>query len=75
MVPAFLEEGKAMTEVAPEFFVVNVANGQPASNDYSIMKIYDFPVKNRDSPATRAEFSGYLNKYASDPTEKMFANF
>lgn len=65
-----------MTEVAPEFFVVNVAHGQPShTNDYNILKISDFPVKNRDSPATRAEFKGYLNKYSSDPTEKLFANF
>lgn len=65
-----------MTEVAPEFFIVNVAHGQPAhGKDYNIMKSCDFPVKNRDSPATPAEFSGYLRKYSSDPTEKIFANF
>lgn len=39
------------------------------------MKIYDFPVKNRESPATPAEFSGYMKKYAAEPSERMFANF
>ena len=65
-----------MTDVAPEFFIVNVAHGQPShQNDYNILKTYDFPVKNRDEPATPAHFSGYLRKYSSDPTEKIFANF
>lgn len=65
-----------MTEVPPEFFVVNVAHGQPAhENDYNIIKSYDFPVKNRDDPATPATFTGYLKKYASDPSEKIFSNF
>ena len=40
-----------------------------------IMKIYDFPVKNRESPATPAEFTGYMKKYAAEPSERMFANF
>lgn len=76
LVPAFLQEGSPVTSVPPEFFVVNVAHGQPAhENDYNIMKSYDFPVRNRDSPATPGHFTGYLKKYSSDPTEKIFANF
>lgn len=39
------------------------------------MKLYDFPVKNRESPATPSEFSGYMKKYAAEPSERMFANF
>ena len=62
-----------MTEIEPAFFVVNVASGSPNHDNYNILKIYDFPVKNRDSPAKREEFTGYLNKYRSDPTEKLFA--
>lgn len=76
MVPAFVQEGKGVSEIPPEFFVVNVAHGQPAhKNDYNIMKSYDFPARNRDTPATPGDFKGYLRKYASDPTEKIFANF
>lgn len=77
MVPAFLQEGSSVTEVAPEFFIVNVAHGQPGhGRDYNVLKIYDFPVKNRSqNPATPADFTGYLKKYKSDPTEKVFANF
>ena len=76
MVPAFLTEGVTVTEVDPDFFIVNVAHGQPAhTNDYNILKVYDFPAKNRDTPATPGDFSGYLRKYAADRTEKIFANF
>ena len=76
MVPAFLQEGETVTEVDPAFFIVSVAHGQPAHyNDYNILKVYDFPARNRDTPATPADFSGYLKKYAADPTEKIFANF
>ena len=77
MVPSFLQEGSGVKEIAPEFFIVNVAHGQPGhGNDYNIMKSYDFPAKNRAAqPATPGDFSGYLRKYASDPTEKIFANF
>lgn len=76
MVPAFLQEGEGVKHVAPEFFVVNVAHGQPAhGNDYNVLKSYDFPVRNRDDPPTPAHFTGYLKKYASDPSEKSFANF
>ena len=76
MVPAFLQEGQGVTEVAPEFFIVNVAHGQPShDNDYNILKVYDFPARNRDTPATPGDFTGYLKKYAADPTEKIFANF
>ena len=76
MVPAFMQEGKAVKEVEPSFFIVNVAHGQPApGTDYRILKIYDFPTLNRDSPATPGEFTGYLKKYAAEPSERAFANF
>lgn len=76
MVPAFLQEGNTVTEVPPEFFIVNVAHGQPAGqHDFNILKSCDFPVRNRGTPATHGDFTGYLKKYASDPTEKIFANF
>ena len=76
MVPAFMQEGKPVKEVEPSFFIVNVAHGQPThQKDYNILKIYDFPVVNRESPATPGEFTGYLKKYAAEPSERAFANF
>ena len=76
MVPAFMQEGKPVKQVEPDFFVVSLAHGQPAhQNDFNVLKLYDFPVRNRDQAATPAHFTGYLRKYAGDPSEKSFANF
>lgn len=76
MVPAFITKGTDVKEFPPDFFLISLAYGQPAdTTDFSIMKIYEFPVKNREQPATPAEFSGYMKKYAAEPSERMFANF
>jgi len=40
-----------------------------------VMKIHDFPAKNRDRPASHAEFQGYLKKYKAEKSERKFANF
>ena len=71
IMPSIVTTGKPVKEFPPDFFLVSLAYGQPASTtDFSILKIYDFPVKNRDESATRAEFQGYLRKYAAEPSEK-----
>ena len=76
MVPTILTKGKTVKEIEPEFFIVSLAHGQPShSKDYNILKIHDFPAKNRDKPATQADFSGYLKKYKAEKSERKFANF
>jgi len=71
LVPTVLTKGTDVKEFPPDFFLVSLAYGQPAdTTDHSILKIHEFPVMNRESPATPMEFSGYLKKYASDPSEK-----
>ena len=76
MVPTMLTQGKGVKEVEPEFFIVSLAHGQPQhEKDYNILKIHDFPAKNRDKPATQNEFKGYLKKYKSEKSERKFANF
>ena len=76
MMPSIITAGKPVKEFPPDFFLVSLAYGQPAEScNFNIMKIYDFPVKNRESPATPAEFSGYMKKYAAEPSERMFSNF
>jgi len=53
MVPSIITKGKNVKEFEPDFFIVSVAHGQPAhGNDYNILKLYEFPIANRDSPAT-----------------------
>jgi len=76
MVPTVLTQGKGVKEIEPEFFIVSLAHGQPQHDkDFNILKIHDFPAKNRDSPATQNEFKGYLKKYKSEKSERKFANF
>ena len=76
MMPTIVTAGKNVKSFPPDFFLVSLAYGQPAeTTNFSVMKIYDFPVKNRESPATPSEFSGYMKKYAAEPSEKQFANF
>jgi nuclear protein localization family protein 4 len=76
MVPTILTKGKGVKEIEPEFFIVSLAHGQPQhGKDYNILKIHDFPAKNRDKPASQAEFSGYLKKYKAEKSERKFANF
>lgn len=66
-----MQEGQTVKEVEPSFFIVSVAHGQPQHDKgYNIMKIYDFPVANREQAASRGEFTGYLKKYAAEPSER-----
>lgn len=52
MMPTVLTKGKATKEFPPDFFLVSLAHGQPAATtDHGILKLYDFPCKNRDPPA------------------------
>ena len=65
IIPTILTTGKNVKKFPQDFFLVSLAYGQPAeTTNFSIMKIYDFPVKNRETPATPSEFSGYMKKYA-----------
>lgn len=52
--------GKSVKEFEPDFFIVNVnikfeflkvAHGYNPNSNYSILKLYDFPVENRTTVA------------------------
>lgn len=76
MVPSIVTKGKTVKEFEPEFFIVSLAHGQPKEGqNFNIMKIYDFPVMNRDSPATMSEFKGYMKKYKAVDSNQRFACF
>lgn len=76
MVPTILTQGKGVKEIEPEFFIVSLAHGQPQhGKDYNILKIHDFPAKNREKNATKPEFTGYLKKYKAEKSERKLANF
>jgi len=47
MVPTVLMESKPVTEIDPLFFIVQLGHGAPKSDEFNILKVYDFPVENR----------------------------
>ena len=53
MMPTIVTAGKNVKSFPPDFFLVSLAYGQPAeTTKFNVMKFYDFPVKNRESPAS-----------------------
>jgi hypothetical protein len=46
MVPIVLMESKPVTEIDPLFFLVQLGHGAPKSDEFNILKVYDFPVEN-----------------------------
>ena len=59
----------------PDFFIVNVASGQPAHQRFNTLTQYDFPVLNRGPRITKKMALDYLRKKANLPAQKKFANF
>ena len=69
MVPNVLQENKQVKDFVTDYFIVSLAHGQPAhGKDYSVLKV-------TEAPKNKAEFTGYLKKYKSLPTQHRFANF
>ena len=64
-----------MTQIEPDFFIVNVAHGQPKHNRFSVLKTSDFPVANRQKPQTVNDVKEYLKKYKHLKNYDKYANF
>jgi nuclear protein localization family protein 4 len=75
ILPSLVVEGKPVKSVQPEFFVVNVAHGQPKDNKFAVIKHAEFPVENRMSPQKPGDIRTYLNKYKKEPSYQKFADF
>lgn len=74
--PKFLYKGSNTNKIEPDFFIVNVASGQPGHNRYNILKNYDFPVLNRtDQRPTKQQVVQYLKRRSGSPTHLKFSNF
>lgn len=75
-VPKFLYKGGNTVKIEPDFFIVNVASGEPSHDRYNILKNYDFPVLNRgDKYPTKQEVVQYLKKRGGSPTFVKYSNF
>ena len=70
MIPACVTEGKTVKEFEPEFFIVQMAHGQPKTvKDYNIMKNYDFPFFNRGGKVpNKNDYKNYIKKHKNEPS-------
>lgn len=76
MFPAIIKEGKSVKQFDPEYFIVNVANGQPKEiQDHNILKNYDFLAQNRQVRPNKNDMKNYIKAHKSDKSSKKFANF
>ena len=72
--PKFLYLGRNVEQVEPDFFIVNVAHGQPLSARFNVLQSYDFPAANRAEPQRVEHLRDYLRrKRSAGPTK--YANF
>ena len=78
MIPSVVKEGKPVKEFEPDFFIVNVAHGQPKiKKDYNYLKNYDFPVIARANKniVSKKEYKDYIAKHKKEASQRKFANF
>ena len=77
MIPAIVKEGKTVKEFDPEYFIVSLANGQPKdeTQDYKILKNYDFLAQNRRMKPNKTDFKKYINAHKGDKSVQKFAWF
>jgi len=75
ILPTLIVESKPVKTVAPEFFIVNVAHGQPRDNKFAIVKHSDFPIENRNTPQKPSDVRAYLNKYKKEISYQRFSDF
>lgn len=70
----FLYQGKTVDEIEPDFFIVNVAHGQPKNTLHNILDNTDFQVANRDWPQTPSDLMKYMNSRRHLKSYERFAN-
>jgi len=75
ILPTVIQEGKEVKNIAPEFFVVNVAHGQPKNNNFAVVKHADFPVENRIIAQKPGDVKIYLAKYKKEKSYERFSDF
>ncbi|CAK63271.1 unnamed protein product (macronuclear) [Paramecium tetraurelia] len=75
VLPSFVYNGKSVKEFEPDFFIVNVAHGYNPNSNYSILKLYDFPVENRSVVAKQQDLKTFLHKHQKKPSHHRFADF
>lgn len=68
-------EGKPVTELDPIYFLVQLSHGAPISDEFNILRVYDFPIENRKQKVSLADWKGYINKHKWDDRKTKFSDF
>ena len=71
----FLYQGKNVDQIEPDFFIVNVAHGQPKNTKFNILNGIDFPVSNRAKPQKPSDVADYFAKTKNLKSYERYANF
>ena len=66
MVPSILMEGNTTKVFNPEFFIVQLGHGTPTTNEFNILRVYDFPSLNSTRKPGMSECKGYIQKHKRD---------
>lgn len=64
-----------MAQIEPDFFIVNVAHGQPKNTKFNVLTNSDFPAANRKRPQKPSDVRDYLRKYKGLKSYEKYANF
>lgn len=72
--PKFLYQNSQVEKIEPDFFLVNIASGQPKSNKFNVLTNYDFLPENRPEPQSVNIVRDYFRKYKTRGYQK-YANF
>lgn len=70
----FLYNGKLVEKIEPDFFIVNVAHGQPQNDHFNIFNSNYFPPANRTELQTPSKVVEYLQKYKRQESYVKYAN-
>lgn len=71
----FFYQGKTVEEIELDFFIVNVAHGQPKNTVHNVLDNTDFPVANRENSQTLENLRKYLNARSHLKSYEKYANF
>lgn len=76
MVPNVLMESKQVSEIDPIFFLVQLGHGVPKTDEFNILKIYDFPIENRqDERISSSAHKDYIRAHKTLPRTSRYSDF
>lgn len=75
VVPQIICQNKPVKECEPDFFVVNIAHGEPKSNKFNVIKNSDFPIENRSTVQTMNDIKNYLKKNNQKSLSQKYSDF